>query len=80
MWEIFSHRATRFSFEEDEQPPELPSEGVDRQATTGKLRLPQPREEFVGTVLTGPPGCGKSSILLLVLAYLAQNKCTLVYR
>lgn len=74
--------------EEDGQPPQLPPAAAETQATAvrtlpllaGIQQLPQPRKEFLGTVLTGPPGCGKSSILLLVLAHLARSQCTVVYR
>lgn len=36
--------------------------------------------QFVGTVLTGPPGAGKSSIAPLVMAHLAKHKLPVLYR
>lgn len=42
--------------------------------------LQQGRRTFLGTVLTGPPGCGKSSIAPFVIAHLARHKKTVLYR
>ena len=74
--------------EDDALHLQSPEAGSGNQATRGMAPPPRSSEQrlhqsgrmFVGTVLTGPPGTGKSSILPLVLVHLAQTNNIVVYR